>query len=91
MNPISMKDYFSRILERLGDGAKAESRSVKPSFADLKMMEYWVRLLRVYPNGRCGHFFNSVYARHNYANSLFCIIAVLFIKLLERLVKGHAL
>ena len=52
MNPISMKDYFSRILERLGDGAKAESRSVKPSFADLKMMEYWVRLLRVYPNGR---------------------------------------
>lgn len=73
MNPISMKDYFSRILERLGDGAKAESRSVKPSFADLKMMEYWVRLLRVYPNGRCGHFFNSFFDKKQ---------SFLFIKLL---------
>lgn len=53
----SAENYFGNALNRLeGESpvAKAESRT---SFIDLKIMEYWVRFMRAYPDGCCRCFF----------------------------------
>lgn len=52
----SAENYFGNALDRLegeSPAAKAESRT---SFIDLKIMEYWVRFMRAYPDGCCRGF-----------------------------------
>ena len=58
--------YFANTLKRL-DGEKPVkcAEGARWSFADLKIMEYWVRFMRAYPDGHCREFCD------NYATSRF--------------------
>lgn len=48
--------YFANALNRLAAEHPVCRTGVLQSFADLKMMEYWVRFMRAYPDGCCRGF-----------------------------------
>ena len=48
--------YFANALNRLAAEQPVHRTGVQQSFADLKMMEYWVRFMRAYPDGCCRGF-----------------------------------
>ena len=48
--------YFANALNRLAAEQPVHRTGAQQSFADLKMMEYWVRFMRAYPDGCCRGF-----------------------------------
>ena len=57
--------YFANTLKRL-DGEKSVkcAEGARWSFADLKIMEYWVRFMRAYPDGHCREFCDNYATSH---------------------------
>lgn len=52
----SAESYFGNALNRLEGELPAARAETQTSFIDLKIMEYWVRIMRAYPDGCCRSF-----------------------------------
>ena len=52
----SAENYFGNALNRLEGESPALRAESQTSFIDLKIMEYWVRFMRAYPDGCCRNF-----------------------------------
>mgnify|MGYP003483113908 FL=1 len=52
----SAENYFGNTLNRLEGELHATRAELQTPFLDLKIMEYWVRFMRAYPDGCCRTF-----------------------------------